>query len=89
MVAAEAFWVADGDGLRALHFAADAVVLLLQADRLVPGAHADRGLVTLLPDESVTYRVRGWSDADPDRLLDAVRCIGSDVGVSWVGGGSS
>ncbi|EFL03991.1 MULTISPECIES: glycoside hydrolase family 2 protein [Streptomyces] len=34
--------------------------LLLQADRLAPTAKADRGLVTLLPGESVTYRVSGW-----------------------------
>lgn len=35
--------------------------LLLQADRLAPTAMADRGLVTLLPGESVTIGVRGWS----------------------------
>ncbi|MGW5731807.1 MULTISPECIES: glycoside hydrolase family 2 protein [Streptomyces] len=39
--------------------------LLLQADRLAPTATADQGLVTLLPGESVTIGVRGWSP-DPD-----------------------
>ncbi|GAA1685220.1 glycoside hydrolase family 2 protein [Nonomuraea maheshkhaliensis] len=33
--------------------------LLLQADRLAPGAVADRGLVTLLPGETVTITVTG------------------------------
>ncbi|WP_329380177.1 glycoside hydrolase family 2 protein [Streptomyces sp. NBC_01716] len=37
--------------------------LLLQADRLAPTAVADRGLLTLLPGESVTIRVRGWDGA--------------------------
>ena len=105
------FLVADGDGLRALHFATtdasfrypkpelrvgvspvdDSVVtitvtantllrdLLLQADRLSPDAHADRGLATLLPNESITYRVRGWVDVDPTALPAALRCVGSEA----------
>lgn len=39
--------------------------LLLQADRLAPTALADRGLVTLLPGESVTIGVRGWDAVGP------------------------
>ena len=105
------FLVADGDGLRALHFAAadasfrypkpelhvdvspvdDGVVtitvttntllrdLLLQSDRLSPDARADRGLVTLLPGESVAYRVRGWVDVDPAALPAALHCVGSEA----------
>ncbi|WP_369216791.1 glycoside hydrolase family 2 protein [Streptomyces flavofungini] len=48
--------------------------LLLAADRLAPTAAADRGLVTLLPGESVVIGVRGW-DADPAgaEALAAVR----------------
>lgn len=46
--------------------------LLLQADRLAPEAVADRGLVTLLPGESVTVEVRGW-DAAGDGAVRAVR----------------
>ncbi|MCK2216332.1 glycoside hydrolase family 2 protein [Actinomadura sp. ATCC 31491] len=42
--------------------------LLLQADRLGPAATADRGLVTLLPGESVTITVRG---ADAARAGEA------------------
>ncbi|WP_328584120.1 glycoside hydrolase family 2 protein [Streptomyces sp. NBC_00370] len=38
--------------------------LLLQADRLAPAAVADQGLLTLLPGESVTVRVRGWESPD-------------------------
>ncbi|MFI6079421.1 glycoside hydrolase family 2 protein [Streptomyces sp. NPDC051217] len=37
--------------------------LLLQADRLTPTAVADQGLLTLLPGESATIRVRGWDGA--------------------------
>jgi beta-mannosidase len=42
--------------------------LLLQADRLDPGATADRGLVTLLPGETVTITVRGWRHPDAGAL---------------------
>ncbi|SEG90856.1 beta-mannosidase [Actinacidiphila yanglinensis] len=38
--------------------------LLLQADRLAPTAEADRGVLTLLPGESVRIAVTGWQDPD-------------------------
>ncbi|MEV0522420.1 glycoside hydrolase family 2 protein [Streptomyces sp. NPDC050439] len=48
--------------------------LLLQADRIAPTATAERGLVTLLPGESVTIGVRGWSPGSDDaRTLAAVK----------------
>ncbi|MGV9846154.1 glycoside hydrolase family 2 protein [Streptomyces fungicidicus] len=49
--------------------------LLLQADRLDPGARADRGLVTLLPGEEVTIGVRGWKTPDPDTARSALYCV--------------
>ncbi|MFF9219786.1 glycoside hydrolase family 2 protein [Streptomyces viridosporus] len=49
--------------------------LLLQADRLDPGARADRGLVTLLPGERVTIGVRGWKTPDPDSARCALYCV--------------
>ncbi|MFD5774532.1 glycoside hydrolase family 2 protein [Streptomyces fungicidicus] len=49
--------------------------LLLQADRLDPGARADRGLVTLLPGEKVTIGVRGWKTPDPDTARSALYCV--------------
>ncbi|MFF0359529.1 glycoside hydrolase family 2 protein [Streptomyces fungicidicus] len=49
--------------------------LLLQADRLDPGARADRGLVTLLPGEQVTIGVRGWKTPDPDTARSALYCV--------------
>ncbi|TQL19440.1 glycoside hydrolase family 2 protein [Streptomyces sp. SLBN-134] len=49
--------------------------LLLQADRLAPGARADRGLVTLLPGEEVTIGVRGWKTPDPDTARSALYCV--------------
>ncbi|MCT2589935.1 glycoside hydrolase family 2 protein [Streptomyces sp. N2-109] len=45
--------------------------LLLQADRLAPGASADCGLRTLLPGEEVRIRVSGWPPADTDADTDA------------------
>ncbi len=39
--------------------------LLLQADRLAPGAAADRGLTTLLPGEEVRITVTGWPGPTP------------------------
>ncbi|GAA3724821.1 glycoside hydrolase family 2 protein [Streptomyces tremellae] len=56
-----------GEGCAAVRVTARTLVrdLLLQADRLAPGAAADRGLLTLLPGESATILVTGW-DA-PDR----------------------
>ncbi|WP_336323036.1 glycoside hydrolase family 2 protein [Streptomyces lavendofoliae] len=38
--------------------------LLLQADRLAPGAVADRGLLTLLPGEEARIRVTGCGDVE-------------------------
>jgi beta-mannosidase len=49
--------------------------LLLQVDRLDPGARADRGLVTLLPGEEVTIGVRGWKTPDPERARSALYCV--------------
>ena len=104
------FLLAEADGLRAWHFAAqdvdiayppagfdvaltavpaddrvDVVVtahtlirdLLLQADRLGPSAVADRGLVTLLPGESVTIGVQGCHHPDPTAAREALYCVNS------------
>ncbi|MCH5672275.1 glycoside hydrolase family 2 protein [Streptomyces gilvus] len=49
--------------------------LLLQADRLHPDARADRGLVTLLPGETVTIGVRGWETPDADAARSALYCL--------------
>ncbi|MEI5521142.1 glycoside hydrolase family 2 protein [Streptomyces brasiliscabiei] len=49
--------------------------LLLQADRLDPGARADRGLVTLLPGEQVTIGIDGWETPDPDAARAALYCL--------------
>lgn len=48
--------------------------LLLQADRLEPGARADRGLVTLLPGERVTIGVEGWENPDAAAARAALYC---------------
>ncbi|WP_329221847.1 glycoside hydrolase family 2 protein [Streptomyces sp. NBC_01485] len=48
--------------------------LLLQADRLDPGARADRGLVTLLPGERVTIHVVGWETPDAAAARAALYC---------------
>ncbi|MDX3803768.1 glycoside hydrolase family 2 protein, partial [Streptomyces sp. AK04-3B] len=48
--------------------------LLLQADRLDPGARADRGLVTLLPGEQVTIGVTGWETPDAAAARAALYC---------------
>lgn len=49
--------------------------LLLQADRLAPGARAGTGLVTLLPGERVTIGVDGWPDPDPAAARAALYCV--------------
>ncbi|GJF34734.1 beta-mannosidase [Kitasatospora sp. NE20-6] len=50
--------------------------LLLQADRLHPGARTDRGLTTLLPGESAVFHVDDWAAALPGTdLTTALRCI--------------
>lgn len=51
--------------------------LLLQADRLAPGARADRGLVTLLPGEEVRIAVRGWAGDDPEDVRAALFSVGA------------
>ncbi|GAA2246761.1 beta-mannosidase [Streptomyces ruber] len=49
--------------------------LLLQADRLAPGARADTGLVTLLPGERVTIGVDGWPHPDSSAARTALYCV--------------
>ncbi|MFC7265955.1 glycoside hydrolase family 2 protein [Streptomyces lutosisoli] len=49
--------------------------LLLQADRLDPGAETDTGLVTLLPGEQVTMGVRGWETPDAATARSALYCV--------------
>lgn len=49
--------------------------LLLQADRLDPDARADRGMVTLLPGEEVTFGVKGWKHPDREAARRALYCI--------------
>jgi beta-mannosidase len=45
--------------------------LLLQPDRLHPAASVDSGLITLLPGEQATLRVRAPEPLDPVRLTTA------------------
>ncbi|MFG1808000.1 glycoside hydrolase family 2 protein [Streptomyces sp. NPDC049040] len=61
--------------------------LLLQADRLGPGATADRGLTTLLPGESVTITVRGWARPAPDAAAAALYCVNAAVRQEGADGG--
>jgi beta-mannosidase len=51
--------------------------LCLLADRAAPGAEADRALITLLPGESTTFTVHGFTGADPDVLTrrPILRCV--------------
>ncbi|MFD8569039.1 glycoside hydrolase family 2 protein [Streptomyces sp. NPDC059639] len=49
--------------------------LLLQADRLSPHAHADRGLLTLLPGERTRIRLHGAPDAGTDAIRAALFCV--------------
>ncbi|MEU8569003.1 glycoside hydrolase family 2 protein [Streptomyces pathocidini] len=53
--------------------------LLLQADRLAPGARTDTGLVTLLPGESATIAVHDWAaDGSPEAAVEkALFCVNS------------
>ncbi|MFB4282272.1 glycoside hydrolase family 2 protein [Nonomuraea sp. MTCD27] len=55
--------------------------LLLQADRLGPAAVADRGLVTLLPGESVTISVTGLDTSDETSVRSALFCVNAAEGV--------
>jgi len=59
----------DGDGIE-LVVEADSLVrdLLFQPDRVAPAATVDRGFMTLLPGERVTYRFRGLTLEDVDAL---------------------
>ncbi|MFF7814419.1 glycoside hydrolase family 2 protein [Streptomyces sp. NPDC007945] len=68
-----------GDGDSVVTVTARTVVrdLLLQADRLAPRASADRGLVTLLPDEEVRITVRGWAGDDPEAVRAALFSVGA------------
>ncbi|MYW66867.1 glycoside hydrolase family 2 protein [Streptomyces sp. SID8379] len=49
--------------------------LLLQADRLSPAAHADRGLLTLLPGESTRIRLHGAPDSGANAIRAALFCV--------------
>jgi beta-mannosidase len=49
--------------------------LLLQPDRLAAGATADRGLLTLLPGEQVTIRVRGCGAVGVEEVRAALFCV--------------
>ncbi|BBA95318.1 putative beta-mannosidase [Actinacidiphila reveromycinica] len=53
--------------------------LLLQADRLAPDATADRGLTTLLPGESATITVRGWSDPSVEAAAAVLHTVNAAV----------
>ncbi|MFF7234943.1 glycoside hydrolase family 2 protein [Streptomyces collinus] len=54
--------------------------LLLQADRLDPGAVTDHGRVTLLPGESTTWRVTGWPAPDARAARAALFCVNAGAG---------
>ncbi|MEU6894776.1 glycoside hydrolase family 2 protein [Streptomyces sp. NPDC046557] len=51
--------------------------LLLQADRLAPGAVADRGLITLLPGEETRITVTGWPGDDAEAARGALFSVGA------------
>ncbi|WP_405900829.1 glycoside hydrolase family 2 protein [Streptomyces sp. NBC_00727] len=51
--------------------------LLLQADRLGPGATAERGLTTLLAGEQVRIGVDGCGDVSTDDARAALFCVGA------------
>ncbi|WP_067505472.1 glycoside hydrolase family 2 protein [Actinoplanes sp. TFC3] len=55
--------------------------LTLYADRVDPAAEVDRAGVTLLPGESVTFRIRGAGDLDPAALISkpVLRCVNDVV----------
>ncbi|MFI8423914.1 glycoside hydrolase family 2 protein [Streptomyces sp. NPDC085479] len=69
----------SGEGCSVVTVTARTLVrdLLLQADRLAPGARADRGLVTLLPGEEVRIGVRGWAGDDPEAVRAALFSVGT------------
>lgn len=51
--------------------------LVVQADRLDPGAEVDRSLVTLLPGESAVFTVRSSAELDVEALTSrpVLRCV--------------
>lgn len=55
--------------------------VVLQADRLDPGAEVDDAMLTLLPGESVTLRVRTSRPVPPDALTrpPVLRCVNDTV----------
>ncbi|WP_435178063.1 glycoside hydrolase family 2 protein [Actinacidiphila sp. bgisy145] len=53
--------------------------LLLQADRLGPAAHTDRGLTTLLPGEHATFTVHGWPDPTAEAATAALHTVNAAV----------
>ncbi|MFI0942633.1 glycoside hydrolase family 2 protein [Streptomyces sp. NPDC021020] len=53
--------------------------LLLQADRLAPGASTDRGLTTLLPGESAAFTVTGWDTPTPQAAAAALFSVNAAV----------
>ncbi|MCD0449230.1 glycoside hydrolase family 2 protein [Actinocorallia sp. API 0066] len=77
---------ADGSFVVVVTAAGLARDLLLQADRLGPEAVADRGLVTLLPGESVAITVSGLAGAPAVEAVEAalfsVNAVQPGVGVA-------
>ena len=49
--------------------------LFLHADRLAPGAETDRGLITLLPGEEVTFTVTGSGLRGQELPSKVLRCV--------------
>jgi beta-mannosidase len=56
--------------------------LLLRADRLAPSAATDEVRVTLLPGESVTFAVTGWTGAGADAAATARAALRSVNGLA-------
>ncbi|GAB2827538.1 glycoside hydrolase family 2 protein [Streptomyces daliensis] len=56
--------------------------LLLQPDRLAPGAAADHGVRTLLPGESVTLTVTGWPRPSAEAARTALYCVNAPGGLA-------
>jgi beta-mannosidase len=55
--------------------------LFLQVDKVAPDAVVDRGLVTLLPGESVRFTIRGAESASGEDFARVVRCANDLVAV--------
>ncbi|SDQ26771.1 beta-mannosidase [Curtobacterium sp. UNCCL20] len=62
-----------GDDGLALVVEAEGLVrdLLVQPDRVAPGGTVDRGFMTMLPGEAVSFRLRGVTEADVPALREA------------------